>query len=70
MQVRIVFWLPIITVYARSGMERSTHFFRFRAHGSNRLKQFQEKWEPVFRPELRQNKRLKQIPGKVGTGFP
>jgi hypothetical protein len=25
------------------------------------LEQFQEKWEPVFRPELRQNKELDQF---------
>ena len=29
------------------------------------LEQFQEKWEPVFRPELRPNKELERIIGSV-----
>jgi hypothetical protein len=28
-------------------------------------KQFQEKWEPVFRPELRRNKALERFNGSV-----
>jgi hypothetical protein len=29
--------------------------------GRATIEQFQEKWEPVFRPELRQNKQLEQF---------
>ena len=29
------------------------------------LEQFQEKWEPVFRPELRENKYLERITDSV-----
>ena len=30
-------------------------------NASSALEQFQEKWEPVFRPELRENKYLERI---------
>ncbi len=37
-----------------------------RRHGRN-LKRFQEKWNPVFRPETRKKS---SFPGKVESGFP
>jgi hypothetical protein len=35
------------------------------AKGSRRHQQFQEKWKPVFRPELRKNKQLERIADPV-----
>jgi hypothetical protein len=32
------------------------------------MEQFQEKWEPVFRPELRKNKELEQFRDSKKTG--
>jgi len=34
-----------------------------------RARQFQQKWAPVLRPELREGKAREPIPAKVASGF-